>query len=164
MVEITLSLVLQFVQTVGILVGIVYYVTMLRHSETARKTQMFMPLYSRVIGAEYRRHFSDIMVWEWSDYDDWERKYYQNRDEWAKLLNVLTVQGWVGVLLERRQIDVGLVSDVMRVTTIRIWAKIEPIIEEFRVRWDFPTFGEGAEYLYREMKKRKPRELKPLAT
>jgi hypothetical protein len=164
MVEFTLSLLLQIVQTVGILVGIVYYVTVMRHTETARQTQMFMPIYSRVIDAEYRRYFSDIMVWEWSDYDDWERKYYENRDEWAKLLHVLTVQGLVGLLLERKQIDLGLVSDVMRVPTIRMWDRIEPIIEEFRVRWDFPEFGEPAEYLYREMKKRKTRELKPLAT
>ena len=163
MVEITLPILLQFVQTVGILVGIVYYVTMLRHSETARRTQMFMPLYSRVIDAEYRRHFSDIMVWEWSDYDEWERKYYENRDEWAKLMNVLNIQDWVSVLLERKQIDVGLVRDVMRESTIRFWERIEPIVKEFRVRWDLPRFGEGAEFLYREMKKRKPRELKPLA-
>ena len=36
------------------------------------------PIYSRMIDAEYRRHYSDIMVWEWSDYDDGERKYYEN--------------------------------------------------------------------------------------
>jgi len=162
MVEITLPIVLQIVQTVGILVGIVYYVTIMRHSEKARQTQMFMPIYSRVIDAEYRRHFSDIMVWEWSDYDDWEKKYYQNRDEWAKLMHVLTVQGWVGMLLERKQIDVDLVSDMMRAPTIRLWERIEPIIHEFRVRWDFPRFGVGSEYLYSEMKKRKPRELSPL--
>lgn len=160
---IDLSVIRDLVAIFGVIAGFSYYVLTVRNAQKSRQTQMFMPIYSRVIDAEYRRHFSDIMVWEWSDYDDWERKYFENRDEWAKLVHVLTVQGLVGFLLERKQIDLGLVSDVMRVPTIRMWERIKPIIEEFRVRWDFPEFGQPAEYLYREMKKRKPRELKPLA-
>lgn len=161
---IELGVIRDLVAIFGVIAGFSYYVLTVRNAHKARQTQMFMPIYSRVIDAEYRRHFSDIMVWEWTDYDDWERKYYEDRNEWAKLINVLTIQAWVGMLLERKQIDVGLVSDAMRVPTIRMWDRIMPIIEEFRVRWDFPTFGVSAEYLYREMKKRKQRELRPLTT
>ena len=41
----TLPLVLQIVQTMGILVGIIYYLTIMRNAQKARQTQMFMELY-----------------------------------------------------------------------------------------------------------------------
>jgi len=65
----------------GVIAGFTYYVLTVRNAQKARQTQMFMPIYSRVLDSEYRRHFSDIRVWEWKDYDDWEEKYYRDRDE-----------------------------------------------------------------------------------
>jgi hypothetical protein len=162
MVDVTLSVVLQIVQTVGVLVGITYYITIMRNTQRNQKTQMFMPIYNRVMDPGYRRDFSDIRVWQWEDYDDWEQKYYHNRDEWAKLMNVCRVHDMTAILLERDQIDLDLVSDVMRYPTIRLWEGLESVIREFRVQRDFHSFGEGSEYLYNEMKKRTPRKLKPL--
>ena len=156
MVEITLPIVLQLVQTLGILVAIIYYITIMRNSQRNQKTQMFMPIYNRIMDPGYRRDFSDIRVWEWEDYDDWERKYYYDRDEWAKIMNVFRVYEMVAVLLVRDQIEADLVSDVLSIPTIRLWEDLEPVVKEFRVRWNFHSFGEGAEYIYTEIKKRKP--------
>ena len=151
---IELSMVRDLVTIFGVIAGFTYYVLTVRNAQKARQTQMFMPIYSRVLDSEYRRHFSDIRVWEWKDYDDWEEKYYRDRDEWAKLVNVMTVLGWVWVLLKRKQIDLDVVNDTMRLSTFRLWEGIEPIVKEFRERWDFPEFGLGVEYLYKELKNR----------
>jgi hypothetical protein len=40
MVEITLPIVLQILQTVGILVGIVYYITIMRNSQRTRELSL----------------------------------------------------------------------------------------------------------------------------
>ena len=153
MIEITYQMVLSTLQTIALIVGIYYYVMVLRNQQRSRKTQMFMPIYSRVLDSEYRRHFSDIRVWEWEDFDDWEKKYYENRDEWAKLVNVVMVLEWVSVLLKRKDIDFDIVYDTLRIEVTRLWDGIGPIIKEGRVRWDFPEFGAGVETLYNELKK-----------
>jgi len=66
----------------------------------------------------------------------------------------MTVLDWVWVLLKRKQIDLDVVNDTMRLSTFRLWEGIEPIVKEFRERWDFPEFGLGVEYLYNELKNR----------
>ena len=55
MVDITLPIVLQIVQTAGILVGIVYYIAIMRNNQRTqqmqletRQAQLFMQLYNRL--------------------------------------------------------------------------------------------------------------------
>ena len=150
---IELSVIRDLVAIASFIIALTYYILNIQNQRESRKTQMFMPIYSRIIDSEYRRFVSDIRVWVWSDYDDWEKKYYYDRDEWQKLVTVFSVLSMVGTLVKRRQIDLGLVNDTIRMEVVRLWKDLAPMIKEFRLRWSFPSFGFEVEQLYNESMK-----------
>ena len=75
MVEFTLPIVLQIVQTVGILVGIIYYITIMRnqqrtrelaltaqeHATETRQTEIFMRLYEQLNNAETYTSWAELV-------------------------------------------------------------------------------------------------------
>jgi hypothetical protein len=94
MVEITLPIMLQIVQTVGILVGIIYYITIMRNQQRTReltlesqelarkaqeqaletrKVQLFMQIYQDMNSTENLRIYSELINMEWEDWDDFRR-------------------------------------------------------------------------------------------
>jgi hypothetical protein len=81
MVEITLPIILQILQTAGILVGIVYYITIMRNSYKAQqmtlkatKTQVFLQMYG-AITPELIERVHEVIKWEWTDIEDFDSKY-----------------------------------------------------------------------------------------
>ena len=75
MVEITLTILLQIVQTVGILVGVYYYIMSLQNQSRTRQAQLFMQLFQDFISAEMNKIHLDLVKMEWEDYHDFEMKY-----------------------------------------------------------------------------------------
>ena len=90
MVEITLPIVLQIVQTVGILVGIAYYITIMRNSQKTqdlslkaqeqaletRKAQLYMQIYSRLDDNEFWENYGRLVYeYEYKGMDDFLENY-----------------------------------------------------------------------------------------
>jgi len=59
----------------------------------------------------------------------------------------------VGILLQRRLIDIELVNALFAGSVIMVWEKVKPVVEFVRKQRG-SDFLEGFEYLYNEMKKR----------
>ena len=150
---IELSTIRDLVAIAGFIIALSYYILNIQNQREARKTQMFMPIYSHIISPEFRRYFSDIRVWEWKDYEDWEEKYYLNREEWNKLVYVFNIFDMVCILLNRNQIDSSLVRDTIKLQVSRLWPDLEHVVMEFRERWDIPEFGLTVEHLYYKLVK-----------
>ena len=75
MVEIAYQMVLQILQTVGILVGIVYYITILRNSQKARQTELLFQRHK--VDLDYVRSWADVLlVQEWKNMEDLDEKYH----------------------------------------------------------------------------------------
>ena len=81
MVDLTYQMVLSTLQTAGILVGISYYLVIMRNSQRnqqiqleTRQAQLFMQVYSQWTGGIHK-HWAEISGWEWDDYDDYLQKY-----------------------------------------------------------------------------------------
>jgi hypothetical protein len=60
----------------------------------------------------------------------------------------------VGVLLQRKLLDIGLVSDLFGAEVKLAWKAVKPIVEERRKDFNEPKIYEWFEYLYNEVKKR----------
>jgi hypothetical protein len=89
MVEITLPIILQFVQTVGVLVGIFYYLTIMRNqqrtrelslkaqeaAEKARQREMILQR-SQIYSLDYMRAYTDVRsMTDWVDAEDFVKRY-----------------------------------------------------------------------------------------
>ena len=164
--QVTFQTLFQFLQTVGILVGVYYYISTIRTNQRnqqlaleARQTQMFMDFHDKVMSDPLRSSFFEILEWEWHDYDDFQEKYGSPwfGDEGAndlkparKLIDVFGYYEGLGVLVQTSDINIELIGRFGGVT--RIWDKFEPIVYELRRRHEEPSAWEEYEELVIRLK------------
>ena len=163
MVEITYQIVLSTVQTVGILVGIVYYITIMRNTQKTlkmaletRQAQLFMHIYDRFNETEFSTQWTKVMFqWGCRDFEDWWQKYgpEANVEENASFVSVIRYYEGVGVLVKKGLIDLNLVGELMSSHVIRFWDQMESVFKGIRERLNWPEVFQGFEYLYNEIKK-----------
>jgi len=172
MVEITYQMVLSTLQTVGLLVGIFYYITIMRnaqktreltlesqeltrkaqeHALETRQAQLFMYMYDRWSDPEIINHAIEILRWEWTDYDDFTERYGTevNPERYISFSTIARFFEGVGVLVKRKLVDPTLVDDLMSGNVLEFWEKFgEPMIKIRQVRNNYPQYYEHVEYLY----------------
>jgi hypothetical protein len=176
MVEITLPIVLQIIQTVSLVVGILYYLIIMRNSQRTREltlqsqeltrkaqeqaletrqAQLFMQLYNRLNEGEFCESYGKVVYgYEWEDFDDWKKKYHPkvDLDAWIPWVSVARFFLGIGTLVKRKLIDVDLVADIMGGPVIWTWDKMSPIVKELKVDLKRPQLWDDFEYLYNEIK------------
>ena len=120
-----------------------------------RKAQLFMPIYSRFYDQDFLKPFHDILHnWEWKDLEDYGKKYgYTNLDAASQFSSVINYFRCVGSLVQRNQIEPELVSDLMQLQVIRLWEKIEPLVNDWKTSIPDLQVFDAYEYLYHEMKR-----------
>ncbi len=109
MVEFTFPIVLQLVQTVGVLVGIVYYISVMRNAqrtrelslgvqeeaERARQRDMIIQR-SQTYGLDYMRAWYEASdMTDWDDVEGFYEKYRgsESRVKWMYLMRQFTLAG-----------------------------------------------------------------------
>ncbi len=162
MVEITLPIVLQILQTIGILVGIVYYITIMRDSQKNQQMQLEtrqLDLYLRwqleLTKPDVIKNLLEVLHLEWEDFDDFARKYSHtlNVEDSSKRFASWYYWEGLGHLLSRGMIDSETVYEMIGTVVFQHWIKYEPIIRGFRERDGAPESWRWFEYLADEMKK-----------
>jgi hypothetical protein len=152
MVELTIPLVLDIIRTVGILVGIVYYLTIMRNNqrnqktaEETRKIQLLLDHNRDIIG---RNNWNSVMDMEWDDYNDFMSKYGWDSDPdlYEKRMGIWRRMHFSGLLIRDGLIDVSTFIDYIGDNSPLMWNKFKDIIEEQRVLFDSPNFLIGIEY------------------
>ena len=160
MVEITLPIILQIVQTIGILVGIIYYITIMRNTQRnqqmqleTRQAQLFLNIYNVYTSKQFQIDRVKIMhLWEWTDYNDFIVKYGSDVDPEARAIwdsMLLWVEG-LGTLVKRGLIDPELVHDLLYAFIINFWERHLPIFSRWREQHG-PKTLEDLESLYDHM-------------
>jgi hypothetical protein len=181
MVEITYQMVLSTLQTVGLLVGIFYYLMVLRNQQKnqeislknqeltlqsqelsrkaleqaaeTRQGQLLMQLYAHLREDKFNTQFTELRRYEWRDYDDFMEKYGDDIEFRAMINYVCSFFEGVGVLVYRNLLDPQLVDDLMSSYIFLTWEKIGPYIKEIRLRRNRPELWDKFEYLYEEIMK-----------
>ncbi len=54
----------------------------------------------------------------------------------------------LGLLVKRGVVPLDLVDDYFHGFIRRLWVKLEPFVQNYRIEYNHPEFGEWAEYLY----------------
>jgi hypothetical protein len=162
MVEITLPIVLQFLQTAGLLVGIIYYITIMRSQQRnqqltldTRRSQHYMQLLQTVSTEEFMKRTRVVLEIEIKDFDDYVRL---SRDHESDIgLKFIAYTGWingVGHMLKEGLIDERMIEHFgVGIQYGRAWDKWRPFIMEYRERLHIPWYMNGLEYLSEEMRK-----------
>ena len=168
MVEITYQMVLNTIQTVSLVVGIIYYITIMRNQQRTRETSLKLQeeaeksrqremIFLRFQGFDktYHEASSDVMSQEWgSTMDDYRKHSLESRTNF----NYVQVKyNNLGIMLKYEMMDPDLFYQVFPIgNIIRFWEKMENIILDYRETTKDNTYNEGFEYLYNEAKKRFP--------
>lgn len=151
------------VVALGVVVGVFYYVLDIRHQRTMRQTEietrqanLFMQIYDHYCSEDFLSKLDEIVYrWDWKGFDDFWQRYgpSTNPEAFARWDSVGTYFKGIGVLLEKKLIDLDLVDELLGTGIRKYWEKSKSFVKEARVR-DWPHSLEGVEYLYTELQKK----------
>jgi hypothetical protein len=152
MVEITYQMMLSTLQTAGILVGIIYYITIMRNAQKAKRYENLRWFLEQRSKAEDMLNYAWVQSLEWENYDDYLSKYGMNAnpEAWARLWSYIVKFDDIGLMVRRGLIDIEDFYDISQRSIPSVWKKYQPIIEENRKRGN-PTSMVDFEYLIDEM-------------
>jgi len=161
--QLTFQTLFQFLQTVGILVGVFYYIITIRTNQ--RNQELALETRQAQLFSQYHLYFNDKAFakdrldirnyWEWEDYEDFNRKYgtaSRDLDLYSQWTSLLAYYEGLGVLVKRGLINIELVDDMMSGAITRYWEKHEGLIKEMREKANWPQIAEHIEYLYNHIK------------
>jgi hypothetical protein len=161
MVEITYQMVLSTIQTIGILVGIIYYIFSIRSSQRnqqmqleTRQAQLYMALLDRWNTKEFAKQRYDSYRMEWTDLDDFREKYNRrnNSDIFASWNTFGRSILGLAELKRKGLIDISFLDGMMLTDILNWWAHFGSLEKEAWERgspnwWShFPFIMEVIEY------------------
>ena len=168
MAEITYQMVLSTLQTVGLLVGIFYYIMTLQNT---RKNQQ-LTLKAQELTLDTRRGqlilqyilesiekialdytVDHITHAEWSSYEEWEEKYWNDPEYQKAFYWIQMGMSGIGTLLMEGLIDIRILTLFNADGVIYNWEKHKDIIYERRKRWNQKRYCDMWEYVYTEQMK-----------
>ena len=161
MVDVSLLQSLSYVAAaIGVCVAAVYYAMVLREQRRnmrltleTRRIGLMDSIITRTINEEGYRSFIELLRYEWSDYEDFERKYGSENDvdAAAKRHAMWHEYNSVGMMLRKGLVDAEDLCDSGVQGAIYLWEKYRPIIEENRRRYNGKNYLKDLEYLAGEM-------------
>ena len=137
------------VASTGVLIAAIYYVLQIRNQTKIRQTDLVMRLYSTFGSKEFQDAWTRIESIEFKNYDEYMKKC--GLGDYAQCA---TFFEGIGVLLQKKLIDINLVDALFSVPLKFMYERMKPIIEGNREQLHNQRVFEHFEYLYNEMKKR----------
>ncbi len=157
MVEVTLTLVLQFVQTAGILVGIIYYITTLRLAQKAREAQIFLQFSNRMADNRFLEGLQNLREIDSSTLVDILlqdiTKDSPIRDQWINIWYIIRSLEDLGGIVRGGFLGISVIAYTVSGLIKLTWEKLAPHIDELREESNNIRWGSELEYLYDELMK-----------
>jgi len=137
------------IASTSVLIAAIYYVLQIRNQTKIRQTDLVMRLYSTFGSKEFQDAWTRIESIEFKNYDEYVKKC--GLGDYAQCA---TFFEGIGVLLQKKLIDINLVDALFSVPLKFMYERMKPIIEGNREQLHNQRVFEHFEYLYIEMKKR----------
>jgi len=155
---------LSTIQTVSLVLGIIYYLTIMRNTQKnqqmqleTRQAQVFMSVYNKLNDPVTQESFNDILELEFTTFNEFnelgEGEEEYQRTNRKKMLHVISYLEGVGVLVKEGILDIRWIALLMGGWTRKMWEKMIPIVEEGREFYGSPRWFSETEYLYHELMK-----------
>jgi len=130
------------VATIGVIVGVVFTVLQLRDLVKTRQTDLVFRLYSAFGSKEFLETFENVRTTEFKDYNEYVQKY-----GWLEVIEIGTLFEGIGILLNRKLIDIGLVGALFSEPINMVWQRMKPMIDADRKQLNQPRIFEWFERL-----------------
>jgi hypothetical protein len=140
----------------SVVLGVIYYAINLREQTRSRRVTLTTSLLQSFVSREGLRLLEDLWLMEWSDFDDFVRKYDStvNPDNLAIRTSVFIQCEVLGLQYRTGVIDLDTLFSVCNVNIPQLWVKFKPVIEEYRKRGVYSKIEfENFEYLAGELTK-----------
>jgi hypothetical protein len=140
----------------GVFLGAIYYIINLRETTKNRRITLTNSLLQSFMSREGIRLLEDMWLMEWSDFDDFLRKYDStvNPDNLAMRESVFLHCEVLGREYRSGVIDLDTLFSVCTTNISQLWVKFKPVIEEYKKRKIYPKIEfENFEYLAGELTK-----------
>jgi len=147
------------IASASVIAGIVYYAFQLRHQAKMRQTDLVVRISSDMKNREFLEATLDVTGAEFTDYDDFVKKYGTPLSKNQVPLSFLVVGNYfeqIGVLYRNKLIDANLIGQLLAISYM--WEKMEPYVRIVRKESQDQSYYEWFEYLYNEVKKREQQQ------
>ena len=148
----------------GLMASILYYTMILRNANKTqqnqletRQVQMFMQIYNQYQAPEYRKASRIFHLMKFETFEEYSKLIDPNTPEtlenYEAVVSIITYYEGLGSLVKEGFLDIRWIALLMTGTTRQIWEKLDPVINEMRMREDYPRLASEMEYLYHELMK-----------
>jgi hypothetical protein len=138
----------------GVCVAAFYYALNIRESGKNRKIALTNTLLQTMASEEGIRRMISLINMEWSDWDDFFKKYDSkvNEENFVKRTVFTMTAGYIGYLIKEGVIDIGSVYQLIGESVMDVWLKFKPVLYKYVEigDWGKDSF-ENFEFLANEM-------------
>ncbi len=138
---------------VGVIMSVVSILASTRNFSNSRKAQLFLQLNEKAAEEEFIKKIFDLINWEWSDAEDFRRKYAADMNRLPIFIRVSTFFDSMGTLVRHGLTETKFMPRMMAISLVQFWEKILPIAKELEAQWGSPGLYDNVEYLYHEVRK-----------
>ena len=119
---------------ISVVLGIIYYAINLKETTRNRKVTFTTNLLSTSTSKEGLRDFYELMSMQWTDFDDFKRKYDSrvNPENFIKRMHKWNIFNHVGWQLRAGVVDWDTIRESTGRDMMNMWLKFQPIINEYR--------------------------------
>jgi len=144
----------------GVCIAAAYYILNLRNTQKnmqltldTRRVDLIVSLTSRLINAEGRKAYQELINYEWKNYDDFERKYGSDFDIESSSKRYATWFAYnsIGLMIRRGMVSSEDIYDMGMFPGVFLWEKYKSVIEEIRKRYFGNDYLKDLELLSKEM-------------
>lgn len=144
----------------GLTASIIYYASVLRNANRTqqqaletRQAQFLMNILNTLRSVEFRNQWHILETLEWTDFNDFLEKYEKDVEAISAWTSILMFFDGVGVMVEKRLIDIDMIYPLIYGSVKMTWERFEPLILGDREYLKKYTHAWGKfEYLYHERK------------
>ena len=162
MVDVSYQMVLSTLQTVGLIVGIFYYVMTLQNTRKnqeltlksqqqaleTRQAQFFMQVTTRTRTKEWLETM-EYLNFEWSTFDEWDERIEKDVNAQHAWTMLVYFYEQLGVLVKEGYIDIRLVALYDTVGVRGDWEYYKELFSTYKK--GYRRSGENWEYVYNEL-------------
>ena len=137
----------------SIAASIVYYASVLRNAHKTREAQLFMQSYKETSTPELQQRAYDLFSWEWQDFEDFNTKYWSDKESRSKFIAFMVYLNGLGIMLEEGHLPARLLykMDQGGYIPIMVWYKFKSIILDQREFLNNPENWKYLEYYAKVM-------------
>ena len=148
MVDVSYQMVLSTLQTVSIMVGIYYYLMILRNTQkTRRKDILFQRI--NLIDENFYKKWTNLFQEDWSTFSEWANYRKEHPESYNFIAYISMTLNSIGVLLKQNIVDEETLFEAFSPPlVVWTWRKTSPIVMAWRETINLPKYHDGFEFLY----------------